>query len=122
MIVLVGDRKTIERPVRALNLGPITDMTVDDVLGKAPVPRRSPPQTCWKSGAVPLGSFSKLRHLRGCGTACSASMPGARWFEGATVSYAEQSLWRALRPEWAPRTALVFQSESRPHTGARNAG
>ena len=43
-------------------------------------------------------------------------MPGARWFEGATVSYAEQSLWRALRPEWAPRTALIFQSESRPRT------
>ncbi len=38
VVVLVGDRKTIERPVRALNLGPITDMTVDDVLGKAPVP------------------------------------------------------------------------------------
>ena len=41
-------------------------------------------------------------------------MPGARWFEGATVSYAEQSLWRALRPEWMSRTALVFESESRP--------
>ncbi len=41
-------------------------------------------------------------------------MPGARWFEGAMVSYAEQSLWRALRPEWMRRTALVFESESRP--------
>ncbi len=41
-------------------------------------------------------------------------MPGARWFEGAAVSYAEQSLWRALRPEWMSRTALVFESESRP--------
>jgi acetoacetyl-CoA synthetase len=41
-------------------------------------------------------------------------MPGARWFEGAMVSYAEQSLWRALRPEWTQRTALVFESESRP--------
>ena len=41
-------------------------------------------------------------------------MPGARWFEGATVSYAEQSLWRALRPEWKERPALVFESESRP--------
>src|SRR5207302_1160051 len=36
-------------------------------------------------------------------------MPGARWFEGATVNYAEQSLWRALRPEWMPRAALVFE-------------
>jgi len=42
------------------------------------------------------------------------AMPGARWFEGAMVSYAEQSLWRALRPEWMGRTALVFESESRP--------
>jgi acetoacetyl-CoA synthetase len=41
-------------------------------------------------------------------------MPGARWFEGATLNYAEQSLWRALRPEWAPRAALLFESESRP--------
>ena len=41
-------------------------------------------------------------------------MPGARWFEGATVSYAEPSLWRALRPEWMQQTALVFESESRP--------
>jgi acetoacetyl-CoA synthetase len=41
-------------------------------------------------------------------------MPGARWFDGAMVNYAEQSLWRALRPEWATRTALVFESESRP--------
>jgi acetoacetyl-CoA synthetase len=41
-------------------------------------------------------------------------MPGARWFEGAMVSYAEQSLWRALRPEWMGRPALVFESESRP--------
>ena len=44
----------------------------------------------------------------------SRVMPGARWFEGALVSYAEQSLWRALRPEWMGRTALVFESESRP--------
>src|SRR5262249_22400785 len=35
-------------------------------------------------------------------------------FEGAMVNYAEQSLWRALRPDWAARTALVFESESRP--------
>ncbi|HEY6909316.1 MAG TPA: acetoacetate--CoA ligase [Myxococcales bacterium] len=41
-------------------------------------------------------------------------MPGARWFEGATVNYAGQSLWRARDPAWASRTALVFESESRP--------
>jgi len=45
-------------------------------------------------------------------------MPGARWFEGATVNYAEQALWRALRPEWSERTALVFVSEARPRSEA----
>ncbi len=37
VIVLVGDRKIIEEPVRALKLGPIAHRTIDDVLGKAPV-------------------------------------------------------------------------------------
>jgi zinc protease len=37
MIVLVGDRKVIEPGVKALDLGPIKNMTVEDVLGKAPV-------------------------------------------------------------------------------------
>ena len=32
-VVIVGDRKTIEAPVRALNLGPVKVMTVDEVLG-----------------------------------------------------------------------------------------
>jgi acetoacetyl-CoA synthetase len=41
-------------------------------------------------------------------------MPGARWFDGATLNYAEHSLWRALRPEWASRPAVVCESESRP--------
>lgn len=35
-IILVGDRKVIEQPVRALDLGPIVHRTIDDVLGKAP--------------------------------------------------------------------------------------
>jgi zinc protease len=37
VIVLVGDRKVIEQPVKALDLGPIVDKTIDDVLGSAPV-------------------------------------------------------------------------------------
>ena len=41
-------------------------------------------------------------------------MPGAHWFDGALVNYAEQSLWRAREPEWCGRSALVFESESRP--------
>ena len=35
-VVVVGDRKVIEPGIRALNLGPIKVMTVDDVLGPAP--------------------------------------------------------------------------------------
>ena len=34
-VVVVGDRKTIEAPVRALNLGPVQLMTVDEALGPA---------------------------------------------------------------------------------------
>lgn len=36
-ILIVGDRSKIEQGVAALNLGPIQNMTIDDVLGKAPV-------------------------------------------------------------------------------------
>jgi predicted Zn-dependent peptidase len=32
-VVVVGDRQTIEAPIRALNLGPIITMTVDEVFG-----------------------------------------------------------------------------------------
>jgi len=35
-IVLVGDRKEIESKVAAMKLGPLKNITVDDVLGKAP--------------------------------------------------------------------------------------
>lgn len=37
VVVLVGDRETIEQPVNALDLGPIVDETIDDILGPAPV-------------------------------------------------------------------------------------
>jgi predicted Zn-dependent peptidase len=37
-VVVVGDRKVIEPGIRALNLGPIKAMTIDDVFGPAPVP------------------------------------------------------------------------------------
>ncbi|HXW06008.1 MAG TPA: pitrilysin family protein [Vicinamibacterales bacterium] len=33
-VVIVGDRKVIEQPVRALKLGPVDVLTVEDVLGK----------------------------------------------------------------------------------------
>jgi zinc protease len=32
-VVVVGDRKVIEAPIRALNLGPVEVLTVDQVLG-----------------------------------------------------------------------------------------
>jgi zinc protease len=35
-VVLVGDRKVIGAGVEALRLGPIRNLTIDDVLGKAP--------------------------------------------------------------------------------------
>jgi zinc protease len=35
-IVVVGDRSKVEAPLRALNLGPVRDLTVDDVMGPAP--------------------------------------------------------------------------------------
>ena len=36
-IVIVGDRKKIEQGISALNLAPVQFMTIDEVLGKAPV-------------------------------------------------------------------------------------
>jgi predicted Zn-dependent peptidase len=35
-IIIVGDRKTIEKPLEALKLGKIVNLTIQDVLGKAP--------------------------------------------------------------------------------------
>ena len=39
------------------------------------------------------------------------TMPGARWFEGAQVNYADQMLWRASDTVFAERPALIFKSE-----------
>jgi len=38
-VMIVGDLKTIEAPVRALNLGPITIMTIDGIFGPPPSTR-----------------------------------------------------------------------------------
>jgi len=38
-VVIVGDRKAIEAPVKALNLGPITIMTIDGIFGPPPSTR-----------------------------------------------------------------------------------
>ncbi|RPH64887.1 MAG: acetoacetate--CoA ligase, partial [Burkholderiales bacterium] len=42
------------------------------------------------------------------------AMPGARWFEGATLNYAEHLLAPGTRPRVADRPALVFESELQP--------
>ncbi len=39
------------------------------------------------------------------------TMPGARWFEGATLNYAEHSLLRARNAHSANEPAIIFQSE-----------
>ncbi|MEO8038485.1 MAG: acetoacetate--CoA ligase [Betaproteobacteria bacterium] len=41
-------------------------------------------------------------------------MPGAKWFEGSTLNYAEHALAAAHQPEAQTRPALVFESEIRP--------
>jgi acetoacetyl-CoA synthetase len=40
-------------------------------------------------------------------------MPGAKWFQGATLNYAEHSLAHATRPESAAAPAIIYQSEVR---------
>ncbi|MGH1358086.1 MAG: acetoacetate--CoA ligase [Burkholderiaceae bacterium] len=41
-------------------------------------------------------------------------MPGAKWFEGATLNYAEHLLRRAQEPDAGQTEALVFRSELTP--------
>ncbi|MCK5573863.1 MAG: insulinase family protein [Bacteroidetes bacterium] len=36
LIILVGDRKEVEKGVQVLGLGPVENLTIEDVLGKAP--------------------------------------------------------------------------------------
>jgi hypothetical protein len=35
-VVVVGDRAKVEAPLRSLNLGTIKNLSIDDVMGKAP--------------------------------------------------------------------------------------
>jgi acetoacetyl-CoA synthetase len=41
-------------------------------------------------------------------------MPGAKWFEGATLNYAEHALARARHADATTQAAIVFRSETRP--------
>lgn len=42
------------------------------------------------------------------------TMPGTKWFEGATLNYAENSLAFARRPEAVGQPAIICHSETRP--------
>jgi acetoacetyl-CoA synthetase len=42
------------------------------------------------------------------------AMPGTKWFDGATLNYAEHSLACARRPEAANQPAIICRSETRP--------
>jgi acetoacetyl-CoA synthetase len=43
-------------------------------------------------------------------------MPGAKWFDGATLNYAEHALAYASQPHARDKPALIFQSELRSRT------
>lgn len=59
-----------------------------------------------------IWDWAGMRHSGPYSTVlANRQMPGARWFEGAAVNYADQMLWRAAAPEFAERPAIVFQSE-----------
>ena len=39
VVIVVGDRKKIESEIRALNLGPVKVLSVDEILGRPPGPK-----------------------------------------------------------------------------------
>jgi acetoacetyl-CoA synthetase len=49
-------------------------------------------------------------------------MPGAKWFDGATLNFAEHLLAHSNRPDAGTRPALVFESELRPRSEISWAG
>ncbi len=64
-------------------------------------------ETIWQFGEVISHSpYSQILDKR--------TMPGARWFEGATVNYAEHSLRHAANPGTVNTPAIIFQSEIVP--------
>jgi acetoacetyl-CoA synthetase len=61
-------------------------------------------ETVWRfGGAISHSPYKQVLDKR--------SMPGAKWFEGATVNYAEHALAYANRPGATGKPAIVFQSE-----------
>jgi acetoacetyl-CoA synthetase len=69
-----------------------------------------------------IWSYFDVRGVRGAGPVREGTtMPGVRWFPGATLNYAENALRRAADPRFRDRTAMIFRNEAgaeRRHTWA----
>jgi len=63
-----------------------------------------PPAEFWTA----VWDFFQVVGERGDGPVLSGTMPGARWFQGATINYTAN----ALRPRDPGRTAVIFRDES----------
>jgi acetoacetyl-CoA synthetase len=76
-------------------------------------------ESLWTWSVTEIEAFwDSIRHFCGLRLASperailrERRMPGAKWFEGATLNWADQMLWRATEPGWADRPAIVFASE-----------
>jgi acetoacetyl-CoA synthetase len=73
----------------------------------------SKPEAFWQS----IRDFSGVRfHSPASAVLTKAKMPGADWFPGATLNYAEHALLAATRPDADRRSAIVAVSELHPRT------
>ncbi|HEU5156175.1 MAG TPA: acetoacetate--CoA ligase [Streptosporangiaceae bacterium] len=60
-----------------------------------------------------LWTYFDVRGVRGAGPVREGTtMPGVRWFPGATLNYAENALRRTTDPAFRDRTAVIFRNES----------
>ncbi|MCM5572451.1 acetoacetate--CoA ligase [Burkholderiaceae bacterium FT117] len=81
-------------------------------------------ESLWRWSVTDLEAFwDSIREFTGMILHTPASrvlverkMPGAEWFPGATLNYAEHALRSATRPDAGERVAIVFESELRPRT------
>jgi acetoacetyl-CoA synthetase len=60
-----------------------------------------------------IWSYFDVRGTRGAGPVREGTtMPGVRWFPGASLNYAENALYRAADPAFRDRTAVIFRNEA----------
>jgi acetoacetyl-CoA synthetase len=64
------------------------------------------PAEFWTS----IWDFFGVLGSRGDGPALAGEMPNATWFEGGTLNYAQNALYRAAAP--AERTAVIYRAET----------